>query len=120
MHSGYRLLRHQGLFESSLGLSISGEAAGSGFFFFQPQIYRADGETLLLPPGEYTVLCTRGPEYVAQTRRFVVGSEPTEAAFTLTRWIDPAKRGWYSGDHHVHAAGCAHYDRPTRACIRKT
>ncbi len=21
--------------------------------------------------------------------------------------------GWYSGDHHVHAAGCAHYESPT-------
>ena len=21
--------------------------------------------------------------------------------------------GWYSGDHHIHAAGCAHYERPT-------
>jgi len=24
-----------------------------------------------------------------------------------------AKEGWYSGDHHVHAAGCAHYEAPT-------
>jgi hypothetical protein len=31
----------------------------------------------------------------------------------LERWIDPAKIGWFSGDHHIHAAGCAHYDRPT-------
>ena len=22
-------------------------------------------------------------------------------------------RGWYSGDHHIHAAGCAHYESPT-------
>ena len=33
--------------------------------------------------------------------------------FRLERWIDPAKMGWYSGDHHVHAAGCAHYEKPT-------
>ena len=31
----------------------------------------------------------------------------------LTRWTHPATRGWFSGDHHVHAAGCAHYDSPT-------
>ena len=31
----------------------------------------------------------------------------------LERWIDPAKFGWYSGDHHIHAAGCAHYTSPT-------
>src|SRR5262249_49160987 len=34
--------------------------------------------------------------------------------FRLQRWIDPAKLGWYSGDHHVHASGCAHYDTPTQ------
>ena len=31
----------------------------------------------------------------------------------LKRWIHVAKRGWFSGDHHVHAAGCGHYDSPT-------
>jgi len=82
-------------------------------FFFQPQIYRADGETLLLPPGDYAILCTRGPEYAPQTRKVHVGTDPTEVSFILNRWIDPAKLGWFSGDHHVHAAGCAHYDRPT-------
>jgi hypothetical protein len=33
-------------------------------FFFHQQIYRADGETVMLPPGEYTVQVGRGPEYV--------------------------------------------------------
>ena len=23
-----------------------------------------------------------------------------------------AKLGWYSADHHVHAAGCSHYESP--------
>ncbi|MDX1968597.1 MAG: CehA/McbA family metallohydrolase, partial [Planctomycetaceae bacterium] len=31
----------------------------------------------------------------------------------LERWIYAAGRHWFSGDHHVHAAGCAHYDSPT-------
>jgi hypothetical protein len=34
-------------------------------------------------------------------------------AFALERWVDPAKLGWISGDHHIHAAGCSHYERPT-------
>ena len=33
--------------------------------------------------------------------------------FRLERWINMADRGWFSGDHHVHAAGCAHYETPT-------
>jgi hypothetical protein len=33
--------------------------------------------------------------------------------FKLERWIHLAAMNWYSGDHHVHAAGCAHYESPT-------
>jgi hypothetical protein len=31
----------------------------------------------------------------------------------MQRWINPPKYGWYSGGHHVHAAGCSHYQNPT-------
>ncbi len=82
-------------------------------FSFHPQIYRADGETLLLPPGEYRVEYTRGPEYRKKLQTMKVVSDPIEITFQLARWIDPAKLGWYSGDHHIHAAGCAHYEKPT-------
>jgi hypothetical protein len=81
--------------------------------FFQPQVYRASGDSLVLPAGDYTVEYTRGPEYRNKTQRIHVGSEPVELTFRLERWIDPAKLGWYSGDHHIHAAGCAHYEKPT-------
>jgi hypothetical protein len=32
-------------------------------FFFHPQVYRADGESVALPPGNYTIAYSRGPEY---------------------------------------------------------
>ena len=94
-------------------------------FFFHNQIYRADGESVSLAPGEYIVEVSRGPEYVVQTVPLVVqGTEATKGTkgdgyrsqkfdVKLTRWTHPATRGWFSGDHHVHAAGCAHYDSPT-------
>jgi hypothetical protein len=82
--------------------------------FFQPQIYRADGETVRLPAGYYTIQYNGGPESLPHTREVEVNAEgPSELAFQLDRWIDPAKFGWYSGDHHVHAAGCSHYMNPT-------
>ncbi len=81
--------------------------------FFQPQVYRADGDTLLLPEGSYTVSCSLGPEYYVQKKQFIVDERPAEVSFRMQRWIDPTKYGWYSGDHHVHAAGCAHYQNPT-------
>ncbi|HET6326165.1 MAG TPA: CehA/McbA family metallohydrolase [Planctomycetaceae bacterium] len=83
-------------------------------FFFHDQVYRADGESLDLPPGEYAVEYNRGPEYLVETKTITVHPGTTQQEnFELKRWIHPATRQWFSGDHHVHAAGCAHYDSPT-------
>ena len=80
---------------------------------FQKKIYRRDGQTLLLPPGEYRVETARGPEYiVAQSQRVVNDKGTTRWAVQLQRWVNPGARGWFSGDHHIHAAGCAHYTQP--------
>ncbi len=84
-------------------------------FGFHPQVYRHDGETVSLQPGAYTVSWTRGPEYLVNTRQLTVPRDAkvhTER-FKLQRWVFPRARGWYSGDHHIHAAGCAHYESPT-------
>ena len=86
-------------------------------FAFQPQIYRADGETLKLPEGKYSVECTRGPEYVAHRQELLVRGGAQTAEFKLQRWIDPSQYGWWSGDHHIHAAGCAHYTVPTEGVM---
>ena len=80
--------------------------------FFQKHIYRADGEEVLLPPGELTMFYGRGPEYRWMSRPVTVRA-PGRIAVRLERWIDPAAHGFYSGDHHIHAAGCAHYTSPT-------
>ena len=83
-------------------------------FFFHNQIYRHNGESVLLPPGPYTVEYTRGPEYRVKTKTVIVpNTETHQETFRLERWIHIAAEGWRSGDHHVHAAGCAHYESPT-------
>ena len=84
-------------------------------FFFHPQVYRQSGETVALPPGTYEVEVTRGPEYLVQTRTITVpeGQDRIARSFRLKRWINLAKMNWFSGDHHVHAAGCGHYESPT-------
>ena len=82
-------------------------------FFFQRHIYRGDGESVSLPAGEYTVNCARGPESIPVTQQLTVGNAPTELVYRVDRWIDPALLGWWSGDHHIHAAGCLHYQSPT-------
>jgi hypothetical protein len=83
-------------------------------FFFQDQVYRPDGGTVLLPPGEFSMESGRGPEYlVKKTKVKVPEKGDARVDITLERWIDPAQFGWYSGDHHIHGAGCAHYTSPT-------
>jgi hypothetical protein len=87
-------------------------------FAFHPQVYRTDGEVLKLAAGTYEVEFWRGPESILKTQSLVVkdaggASALQEAAFEIERWIDPSKFGYWSGDHHIHAAGCAHYQQPT-------
>lgn len=82
-------------------------------FHFHPQIYRAHGETVKLPEGRYKIRVTRGPEYFEEWRAFTMGKEARDLKIDLNRWVDPAASGWWSGDHHIHAAGCAHYNKPT-------
>lgn len=82
-------------------------------FAFHPQVYRADGETIRLPEGRYTVEFQRGPESISQRHALAVNGDTREWPFQVQRWIDPAALGWISGDHHIHAAGCAHYTNPT-------
>jgi hypothetical protein len=83
-------------------------------FFFEPQVYRSDGEYVLLPPGKFNVTYTRGPEYITQTKQIVIPSnvDSVTVSFQLKRWVNMEKLGWYSADHHVHAAGCSHYESP--------
>lgn len=82
-------------------------------FAFHPQVYRMDGEKIRLPEGEYTVEFDRGPESVKQTVKLTVAKATKRINFKVERWIDPMKFGYVSGDHHIHAAGCAHYTNPT-------
>jgi hypothetical protein len=86
--------------------------------FFQEQIYRNDGDIVLLPPGEFTMYYSRGPEYRLLKKALTMPPKgEARAEVKLERWIDPAAFGYFSGDHHIHAAGCAHYTSPTEGVL---
>ncbi|MGV3721644.1 MAG: CehA/McbA family metallohydrolase [Actinomycetota bacterium] len=83
-------------------------------FFFQKQIYRHNGETVLLPPGELVMESSRGPEYLVQRRKVrIPAAGAARLDVALDRWIDTEAAGYFSGDHHIHGAGCGHYTYPT-------
>jgi hypothetical protein len=89
-------------------------------FPFQKQIYRSDGESVLLPAGDYNIEFARGPEYVPKYQRLKVShSGSSVAELHLERWVDPSQFGWYAGDHHIHAAGCRHYNTPSEGVLPK-
>jgi len=82
--------------------------------WFERRIYRQDGEAIRLPAGAYSVEYGRGPEYLRENAALAIGTaEASSMAITLNRWVKPAEFGYYSGDTHIHAAGCAHYDSPS-------
>src|SRR5262249_55953249 len=59
-------------------------------FFFQDQVYRHSGGTVLLPPGELTMTFGRGPEYRIVEQKVVVPNQG-EAVLdvSLQRWVNP-------------------------------
>ena len=85
--------------------------------WFQPQVYRTSGDVIQLPEGSYTVTCLRGPEYIPQTQQVEIADEGTSISFDMKRWIDPSEYNYWSGDHHIHAAGCAHYVDPLEGVL---
>lgn len=86
-------------------------------FSFQAQVYRGDGETLKLPDGVYSIELSRGPESLPKEFAYTINKDTKELSFQAERWVDPAKFGWWSGDHHIHAAGCSHYTKPTEGVL---
>src|SRR5207237_7636985 len=85
-------------------------------FFFHNQIYRADGESVHLAPGEYTVQISRGPEYKDEMHKLTVQPGISQRSeFSLHRWIQASTRRWFSAYHHVPAVGCAQYEKPTES-----
>ena len=75
----------------------TGGAAGS--FWVCPGPF-----SMQLGPGEYRIVISRGAEREAITDPFTIASRATTArVYRPKRWIDMRKRGWWSGDGHVHS-----------------
>ena len=59
--------------------------------------------TIHLPPGLAVLTLKRGKEYKPVVEEvYITAGETTIHEFMLSRWINMAADGWYSGDMHVH------------------
>ena len=89
--------------EHSLRLSANRH---KGPIRFRPLNYYffADGTlSLKVPPGRCTVEVRKGYEYIPSHRTFELDQgQVLDATVSLSRWIDMAALGWYSGDTHIH------------------
>jgi hypothetical protein len=62
-----------------------------------------DAIDMLVPPGEWEIGILHGAEHVGIRDSLTVKSGGLiERTYTPRRWVDMRKRGWYSGDDHVH------------------
>jgi hypothetical protein len=56
-----------------------------------------------VPPGHYTIVAEHGLEYERVEKPVdVTAEQPATVSIQLRPWINMRKRGWYSGDMHVH------------------
>ncbi len=73
-------------------------------YWHEPVMYLTSGNfSIELPPGRWRIAVAHGMEYVPVVKEFETrGEGPIEVELELERWINLPKRGWYSGDTHVH------------------
>ena len=65
--------------------------------------YSAGTSRVPAPAGEFEIIATRGPEYRPVRVTVTLGKDSKPVALKLQRWTHPAKRGWFSGENHIHA-----------------
>jgi len=78
---------------------------GDGYIGGRPEavVFNPFGaSSLTLPPGDYVVYATRGPEYeIGQERITVSAARPVDLELQVLRSVDTT--GWVSADLHVHS-----------------
>ncbi|HOA73597.1 MAG TPA: CehA/McbA family metallohydrolase [Phycisphaerae bacterium] len=87
----------QGSLTNSRNYVVQGRVAGEYYCMPGP----VDME---VPAGEWEIAVRRGIEHVPVYDSFRVSAgETVEKTYAPRRWEDMRKRGWWSGDDHVHA-----------------
>lgn len=73
-------------------------------YWREPVMYQTSGDfTIDLPAGRWRVAVEHGMEFIPVVEEFTTdGDGDMTRTIDLTRWIDMKKRGWWSGDVHVH------------------
>ncbi|MBM4418898.1 MAG: ester cyclase [Chloroflexi bacterium] len=74
------------------------KVGGGEPFFYADRSFAVD-----VPRGQVDIVVERGTEYRSLRRTlWVHGKETNDLDLPLERWAEPAARGWYAGNTHVH------------------
>jgi hypothetical protein len=75
-----------------------------GYGFQPDSSFYVDGSfDIDLAPGKYEISLMKGVEYLDQQRTFNVAPNAViRKKYSMRRWIDMPRRGWYSADDHIH------------------
>src|ERR1700730_18425930 len=74
-------------------------------YWKEPVMYQTSGDfTIELPAGKWRISLEHGNEYIPITQEFTISKNERKLtkSFVFKRWINLPRRGWYSGDVHVH------------------
>lgn len=73
-------------------------------YWSEPVMFQVSGDfTIELPKGSWRLAVERGVEHVPVVEEFETnGTGEMSREIPLKRWIDMNRRGWWSGDVHVH------------------
>ena len=74
-------------------------------YWKEPVMYQTSGDfSIELPVGLWRISIQHGNEYILITEEIIIKEKDKiiNKNYALKRWINLPKRGWYSGDVHVH------------------
>ncbi|MEM6414145.1 MAG: CehA/McbA family metallohydrolase [Pseudomonadota bacterium] len=99
-----------GVFKGDAPTNTSFEEAFSKFktsilnpYTKKRDFYTVGTSEVILPPGKYRIIVTKGPEFYAIEERITVKDEKSiDLRFELERIVNMPALGWYSGDDHIH------------------
>lgn len=93
-----------GLPEEAISIMYGRNDQAEGYGYQPDSSFYVDSHfTLNLKPGTYSILLSKGTEYVDQTRQIEVKEGTVnEFTFEMKRWVNMSDYGWYSADEHIH------------------
>src|SRR5690606_30322136 len=90
--------------EEAIGVMYGHWDHGDCFDFQPDSSFYCNGSFQMdLPQGTYDLYISKGNEFLQHHHKIQVKSGQTfKEIYEMSRWINMAKKGWFSGDNHIH------------------